>query len=148
MNKYPVSQPKHILWVLNILSTKIYVKTFPILRSKVFIYLELWEYMHYVYPDIYKCWVLISTMDLDNILRKTIEGYLDSVPSLTFNTIKTKLIMHAFHSSRYLQSKWMFVLSHASMINVQYMSKWCNPLYCKVTSIQKWLKPIFIVCIP
>ena len=23
-----------------------------------------------------------------NILRKTIEGYLDSVPSLTFNTIK------------------------------------------------------------
>ena len=31
------------------------------------------------------------------ILRKTIEGYLDSVPSLTFNTIKTKLIMHAFH---------------------------------------------------
>ena len=40
-----------------------------------------------------------------NILRKTIEGYLDSVPSFTFNTIKTKLIMHAFHSSRYLQSK-------------------------------------------
>ena len=30
------------------------------------------------------------------ILRKTIEGYLDSVPSLTFNTIKTNLIMHAF----------------------------------------------------
>ena len=39
------------------------------------------------------------------ILRKTIEGYLDSVPSLTFNTIKTKLIMHAYHTSRYLQSK-------------------------------------------
>ena len=39
------------------------------------------------------------------ILRKTIEGYLDSIPSLTFNTIKTKLIMHTFHSSRYLQSK-------------------------------------------
>ena len=38
------------------------------------------------------------------ILRKTIEGYLDSVPSLTFNTMKTKPIMHAFHSSRYLQS--------------------------------------------
>ena len=31
-------------------------------------------------------------------LRKAIEGYLDSVPSLTFYTIKTKLIMHAFHS--------------------------------------------------
>ena len=31
--------------------------------------------------------------------------------------------MHAFHSSRYLQSKWMFDLSHASMIKVQYMSK-------------------------
>ena len=37
--------------------------------------------------------------------EKTIEGYLDSVPSLTFNTIKTKLIMHAFHSSNYLQSQ-------------------------------------------
>ena len=82
-----------------------------------------------------------------NILRKTIEGYSDSFPSLTFNTIKTKLIMHAFHSSRYLQSKWMFDLSHASMIKVQYMSEWSNPLYWKVTSIQKWLKPIFIVCI-
>ena len=34
-----------------------------------------------------------------SILRKTIEGYLDSVQSLTFNTIKTKPIMHAFHSS-------------------------------------------------
>ena len=39
------------------------------------------------------------------ILRKTIEGYLDSVPSLTFNTIKKILIMHTFHSSIYLQSK-------------------------------------------
>ena len=31
-----------------------------------------------------------------NILRKTIEGYLDSAPSLTFNTIKTinLLCMH------------------------------------------------------
>ena len=32
--------------------------------------------------------------DCTNILRKTIEGYLDTVPSLTFNAIKTKLIMH------------------------------------------------------
>ena len=39
------------------------------------------------------------------ILRKIIEGYLDSVPPLTFNTIKTRPIMHALHSSRYLQSK-------------------------------------------
>ena len=54
--------------------------------------------------------------------QKTIEGYLDSVQSLTFNTIKTLLIMHAFHSSRYLQSKEIFDLSHASMIKVQYMS--------------------------
>ena len=38
-------------------------------------------------------------------LRKTIEGYLYSVVSLIINTIKTKLFMHAFHSSRYLQSK-------------------------------------------
>ena len=44
------------------------------------------------------------SLDRLYILRKTIEGYLDSVPSLTFNTIKTKPIMHAFHSSRYLQS--------------------------------------------
>ena len=38
------------------------------------------------------------------ILRKTIEGYLNSVPYRTFNTIKTKLIVHAFHIARYLQS--------------------------------------------
>ena len=36
------------------------------------------------------------------ILRKTTEGHLESVPSLTFNTIKTKLNMNAFHSSIYL----------------------------------------------
>ena len=48
-----------------------------------------------------------------NILRKTIIGYLDSVPSLTFNTAKTLLIMHAFHSSRHLQSKWMLYFIHA-----------------------------------
>ena len=48
---------------------------------------------------------LRTVTDMLNILRKTIEGYLDSVPALTLNTIKTKLIMHAFHSSRYLQSK-------------------------------------------
>ena len=58
-----------------------------------------------------------------NILRKTIERYLDSVPSLIFNTIKTKLYIHAFHNSRYLQSKRMFDLSYASMIKVQYMPK-------------------------
>ena len=47
---------------------------------------------------------------------KTIKGYLDSVPSLTSNTIKTLLIMHAFHSSRHLQSKWLLYFSHASMV--------------------------------
>ena len=36
--------------------------------------------------------------------QKTIEGYLDSVPSLTFILIKMKPIMHAFHISGYLQS--------------------------------------------
>ena len=51
-----------------------------------------------------------------NILRKTIEGYLESVSSLTFNTMKTLLIMHVFHSSRHLQSKWMLYFSHASMV--------------------------------
>ena len=55
------------------------------------------------------------------IYRNTIEGFLDSVPSLTtFNAIKTKLIMHALYSSRYLQSKWMLNVSHASMVKVQY----------------------------
>ena len=82
------------------------------------------------------------------ILRKTIEGYLDTVPFLTFNTIKTKLIMHAFHSSRYLQLKLMFALSHASMIEVQYISKWCIPLYWKVTSNKKWLTPFLSFAFP
>ena len=50
-----------------------------------------------------------------SILRKTNEGYLDLVPSLTFNTIKTLLIMHAFNSFRHLQSKWMLYFSQASM---------------------------------
>ena len=61
--------------------------------------------------------------------EKTIEGYLDSVPSLTSNTIKTLLIMNSFHSSRYLQSNWMLYFSHASMVKVQCKAKWCNPLY-------------------
>ena len=30
--------------------------------------------------------------------KKTIEGYLNSVPSLTFNTIKTNLIMHVHYA--------------------------------------------------
>ena len=45
--------------------------------------------------------------DQVTILRKTIEGYLDLVPSQTFNTIKSLLIMNVFHSSRHLQQKWM-----------------------------------------
>ena len=48
--------------------------------------------------------------------NKVYSRYLDSVPSLTFNTIQTELIMYTFHSSRYLQSKCMFNLSHASII--------------------------------
>ena len=64
-----------------------------------------------------------------SILRKTIEGYLGSVPSLTFNTIKTKLIMPAFYSSRYLQSKWMLNFSHALMVEVPYTSKNGATLY-------------------
>ena len=58
---------------------------------------------------------ILTFISMINILRKTIEGYLDSVPSLTFNSIKTLLSMHVFHSSRPLQSKWMFYFSHASM---------------------------------
>ena len=42
-------------------------------------------------------------IETSSIHRKTIEGYLDSVPSLTFNTIKAKPIMYTFHSSIYLQ---------------------------------------------
>ena len=58
----------------------------------------------------------LCMLELPYILRKTIEGYLDSVPSLTSNTIKTLLIMHAFHSFRHLQSKWMLYFSHALMV--------------------------------
>ena len=58
----------------------------------------------------------LNILKVPNILRKTIEGYLDSVPSLTFNAIKTLLIMHAFQSSRILQSKLMFYFTHASMV--------------------------------
>ena len=64
--------------------------------------------------------ILFLRISLRHILRKTIEGYLDSVPSLIFNTIKTLLIMHAFHSPRHLQSKWMLYFSHVSMVQVQY----------------------------
>ena len=60
--------------------------------------------------------MLVASFEQFTILRKTIEGYLDSVPSLTFNTIKTLLIMHEFHSSRLLQSKLMFYFSHAPMV--------------------------------
>ena len=83
-----------------------------------------------------------------HILRRTIEGYLGSVLSLTFNTIKTKLIMPAFYSSRYLQSKSMLNFRHALMVEVPYTSKWCNHLYWKVTNVQKWLKPISTVSTP
>ena len=51
--------------------------------------------------------------------------------------------MHAFHNSRYLQSKWMFDLSYASMIKVQYMSKWCNPLYWKGHKHSKMIETHF-----
>ena len=61
--------------------------------------------------------------------QKTIEGYLDSISTLIFNTIITKLNIHAVHSSRYLQSKFMFDLSHASMVKILYIPKWVNPQY-------------------
>ena len=51
------------------------------------------------------------------------KGYLDSISSLAFKTSKTKLYSHAVYSSRYLQSKLMFNLSHASMVKIQYSSK-------------------------
>ena len=56
------------------------------------------------------------------ILRKTIEGYLDSVPSLTSNTIKTCLIMHAFHSSRHLQPNGCFI-----SVTLQWFKYSANP---------------------
>ena len=58
-----------------------------------------------------------------NILKKTTEGYLDSILFLTFKTIIIKKV-HAVHSSRYLQSKLMFRLSHTLMVNIQCISKW------------------------
>ena len=63
-----------------------------------------------------------------NIPRQTIQGYLDSISSLSIKTIKSKVIL-AVYSYRYLQSKLMFNLSHASMVKIQYSSKWVNPLY-------------------
>ena len=42
------------------------------------------------------CVIFICATTDVYILRKTIEGYLDSVPSLTFNAINFLLIMHAF----------------------------------------------------
>ena len=57
------------------------------------------------------------------------DRYLDSISSLTFNTIKTKLKLHADHSSRYLKLKFMFYLKHAAIIKIQYSSKWLNPIY-------------------
>ena len=56
------------------------------------------------------------------ILRKTIEGYLDSVPSLTFNTIKTLLTMHAFHISRHLHQNGCFIL-----VTLQWFKYSANP---------------------
>ena len=108
-----------------------------------------WMYNHAL-SVVMRRWQLAGHVfkDIWFIFRKTIEGYLDIFPSLTFKTTRTKLIMHAFHSSRYLQPKWMFDFNHASMIKVQCMSKWYNPPYWKVTNIQKLFKSIFIVCIP
>ena len=48
---------------------------------------------------------IANSGNLEIYSEKTNEGYLDPVPSLTYKTIKTKLIMHAFISSRCLQSK-------------------------------------------
>ena len=56
------------------------------------------------------------------ILRKTVEGYLESVPSLTFNTIKSILIMHAFHGSRHLQSNGCSIL-----VTLQWFKYSSNP---------------------
>ena len=53
-------------------------------------------------------WVKLSAQTL---LRKPTEGYLDSFPSLTLNTIKPKLIIHASHSSRLSA-----INRHASMV--------------------------------
>ena len=52
----------------------------------------------------------VITLNFMYTQKKTTEGYLDSVPSLTFNVIQTKLIMHALYSSIYLQSKLMKTL--------------------------------------
>ena len=50
--------------------------------------------------------------------------------------------MHEFHSSRYLQSKLMFGLSHASMIKVQYISKW-SALYTEKSQTLKMIETHF-----
>ena len=45
-----------------------------------------------------------DTISVATYTQKTIEGYIDSVLSLTFNTTKPKWIIDAVHSSRYLLS--------------------------------------------
>ena len=75
--------------------------------------LYLFQWVQFVLPLL--LWFLAPISNV-YILKKTIEGYLDSIPSLTFNTIKTKLNMHALHSSRYIQSKWVLYFSHATMV--------------------------------
>ena len=79
-----------------------------------------------------------------NILRRTIERYLGSAPSLTFNTIKTKIIMHAFHSSRYLQSKWMLDFSHVqpSILKSHKRSKMIKNHFYRLYSIMNGSKII------
>ena len=65
----------------------------------------------------------------DKIYSEKNEGYLDSILYSGFNTIKTKLNIHAFNILRYKQLKRMLNLSNASMFKVQHSSKWFNPLY-------------------
>ena len=79
-----------------------------------------------------------------NILRKNIEGNFDLISSLTFNAIKkTELIMHAVHSSRYLLSKLIFNLSHASMVRLQYISKWTEKSQTFKTYLNPFLSFVF-----
>ena len=67
--------------------------------------------LYYIHTDIKTCFYIYT--------QKTVEGYLDSIPSFKSNTIQTNQNMHTFHTSRCLQLRCMFNLSHASMVKVQ-----------------------------
>ena len=86
-----------------------------------------------------------SCQIMEYILRKTMEGYWNSIPFLTLITINFN--MHIFKSSRYLLSKYMFTFSYTSA-KVQQSSKYSrDPNDVTLYTKSSRLNAIFIVCL-